>query len=165
MITSPLIQAILDGKIDVVRNLIKNNPEMLEIRSEIGSLPYEIAVDKGLADQRTALLRANAPGSESFEEYSELLIHYLGNISHDYACAGWLVDIEFIIWKIAFTNELLSDTTFRFNEIDEETKEDLRFLSQKVKGWAVWSDEDKEPVIVSFDKWNEIWENRQSGKK
>lgn len=62
MITSPLIQAILDGKINVVRNLIKSNPEMLEIRSETGSLPYKIAVNKGLANQQTALLRAKAPG-------------------------------------------------------------------------------------------------------
>ena len=72
---SSLIKAVLDGRIDKVRNLIKSNPEMLGIRSEIGSLPYQIAVKKGLANQQTALLRAEAPGAENFTNYSDLLVH------------------------------------------------------------------------------------------
>jgi hypothetical protein len=161
MITSPLIQAILDGRINMVRDLIRNNPEMLGIRSEIGSLPYQIACNKGLVNQQTALIRANAPGSENFKAYSALLIDYLSEISENYACAGWLIDIEFIIWKVVFTKQLLSDDCFRFNEIDEETKEDLRFLSQKANGWAGWTDDESEAVFVPLEKWKKMWEEYQ----
>ncbi len=165
MITSPLIQAILDGRINIVRDLIKNNPEMLGICSEVGSLPYQIAVNKGLADQQTALLRAKALGSENFEDYSELLIHYLGDISYFYGLANWLYNIEFIVWKVVFNKELLSNYIEGCHEIDEETKEDLRFLSRKVKGWAVWRDGGREPVVVSDEEWNKIWESYQNRKK
>ena len=160
MVTSPLIQAILDGKIDTVRSLIRTNPEMLGVCSEIGSFPYQIAVNNGLANQQTTLLRAKAPGSENFAHYSELLINYLGDISEGYACAGWLYDIEFIVWKIVFTNESVSDDYYGFNKIDDETKEDLHFLSQKAKGWAAWREEDHNAVFVSVEEWEKIWNER-----
>ncbi len=156
---------MLDGRIDEVRSLIKSNPEMLGIRSEIGSLPYQIAINKGLANQQTALLRAEAPGSENFTEYPDLIIHYLGDISEDYACAGWLFDIEFIVWKIAFENQSVADEPYGFNKIDEETKEDLRFLSQKAEGWAVWRDEDPEPVFIPLERWEKIWNERNFNQK
>lgn len=160
MITSPLIQAVLDGRIDEVRNLIKKHPEMLGIRSESGSFPYQVAVKKGLANQQTALLRSEAPGSEDFTDYSGLLIHYLGDVSYCYALANWLYDIEFVVWKLAVLNEPISDKWYDLNAMDEETKEDLRFLSQKAKGWAAWGDNDREPVFVSLEKWEKIWNER-----
>ncbi len=161
MISSLLIQAILDGQINKVRDLIKNHPEMLGMRSETGNLPYQISINKGLANQQTALLRANAPDSEKFEDYSELLIHYLSDISENYACASWLADVEFTVWKIVFANELVSPDCYGFHEMDEETKEDLRFLSQKANGWIAWSDEDAEPLLVSIEQWKLMWEEYQ----
>lgn len=160
MITSPLIQAVLDGRIDVVRDLIKNHPEMLSIRSESGRFPYEVAVKKGLANQQTALLRAEAPGSENFAEFSSLLIHYLSDISYDYGCAGWLGNIEFVIWQIVFTDDPYSDEVVRWDMIDEETKKDLRFLCQKAKGWAAWSEVEHDSVFVPLEKWEKIWNER-----
>lgn len=160
MITNPLIQAILDGEISTVRKLIKIEPKLLGVRSETGSLPYKIAVNKGLANQQSALLRAGAPGSEDFTEYSDLIIHYLGDISAD-ACASWLSGIEFIIWKSVFANGSLAAEIVGFSDLDEETKEDLRFLSRKAKGWVAWRDETREPVFVSTKEWMQIWEDNR----
>jgi hypothetical protein len=161
MITSPLIQAVLDGEIDKVRSLIKNHPEMLGVRSENGSFPYQIAVKKGLASQQTALLRVEAPGGEYFTEYSDLLIHYLGDISNA-ACASWLRGIEFIVWKSVFADGSLASDIEGFHDLDEEAKKDLRFLSRKAQGWVGWTDKDEEPVFVPIEQWNEMWQECQN---
>ena len=60
-----------------------------------------------------------------------------------------------------FTNELLSDDIEEFSGMDEETKEDLRFLSHKAKGWAAWTDKDAEPVFVPIEQWKKIWDKYQ----
>ena len=133
---------------------------MLGVRSETGSTPYQIAVNKGLANQQTALLRAEAPGSENFTDFSNLLIHYLSDLSYDYACANWLSGIEFIIWQIVFTDDPYSDEVFRWELIDEETKEDLRFLSRKAEGWAAWSNDEGDPAFVPLERWEKIWNER-----
>ncbi|MBS1794152.1 MAG: hypothetical protein JSS81_09875 [Acidobacteria bacterium] len=159
MITTPLIQAVLDGRIETVRSLIQTNPEMLGICSEVGSLPYRIAVNKGLANQQTALLRAAAPGSEDFSSWDGLLIYYMEDLSHDLGCAGWLSGIEFVLWRFVFTDEpMVGDDWLSRNleRLDEETKEDLRFLSRKAGGWAAWPEGEREPRFVTFEEWEKL---------
>ena len=159
MKNNPLITAILNGEIRKVRTIIKNNPELMDVRSSIGSLPYEIAVNKGLANQQTALLRANAAGSEKFKDYDQLLTHYISDISHDYGCASWLGGIEFALWKIVFENQSIKEDVFGFNKIDEEIKRDLRFLSRKCAGWAMWSEEEGDSIVIPLAIWKEVLES------
>ncbi len=157
MKSNPLINAILEGNIKDVRDLVRNNPELLSIRSKVGSLPYKIAVNKGLANQTTVLLKANACGSENFNDYQGLLTQYISDISHDFVCASWLSGIEFKLWEIIFENQLIKDDYLGLNELDEETKGDLRFLSQKCNGWIMWSEEKGCTIFVSLEKWKSIW--------
>ncbi|MDB6067742.1 MAG: hypothetical protein JWR26_3950 [Pedosphaera sp.] len=92
-----LLTAIFDRKPDRVREIARQHPELLSVPTASGILPLSLALGSGYIYVATALLQLEAPGTESVSNWRELLEHYIRQLSHNYSCAGWLSDIEFIL--------------------------------------------------------------------
>jgi len=98
----------------------------------------------------------NDPPPPTYAELArEVLLHRMCDYSEDYHCAGWLNNLEFLLWEgPADDDESL--TTQNRRKITAE----LRALAGIAGGWWVYSDEtipaERGPVFVSMDRWLQV---------
>ena len=149
-----LLTAILDQKVAEVRALAASQPALLAERSASGLLPIEVASSSGYVQITVALLRQNAPGSERITHYTALLIGYLQHLSHTHACAGWLVDIEFMVWCVVVGDTLPIEDAFGFGNLTRDELMDLRFLSERSQAWPYY---DGTAGVVELDDWQKLY--------
>ena len=152
-----LLKAIFDQKADRVRELAASQPALLSERSASGSLPFEVARSNGYIQITVALLRLSAPGSERLRDYGELLNDYFRHLSDSHACAGWLSNIEFIVWCIAVGEALPIEDVYGFLSLPADELADLRFLSERCQGWPHWDEQEERVGIVSLTRWQRLY--------
>ena len=160
-----LLTAILDQKVERVRELAATQPALLSERSASGELPFEVAHSSGYIQIAVALLRQSAPGSERLSNYAELLQDYFAHLSHSHACAGWLSDIEFIIWCISVGDALPIEDVYGFRGLTSDELADLQFLSGRCQGWPYWDERKRRVCIASLTRWQYLyreWYEKQS---
>ncbi len=116
-----LVDAILDHDLDRVRKLMHVNSELASSRSQAGYLPLDIARSSGNAFTHVSLLRLGAP-SEALQtpDYVWLLIEYISQLSESRACAGWLSDMEFMVYANVIGDSLNAKDPHGFGELDGE---------------------------------------------
>ena len=159
---NPLQNAILDGKIEEVRRLAFEQPELLRIKTDTGTPISMLARRKGRISIFVTLVRVGAPGSESITNWAELLENYISEIS-DRACAGWLHSIEFVIWHTVQTGQLPDDPeSWGLCGMSSADREDLAFLADRAQGWPTWSDEAHGVIHVSRETWLRKYEQWRS---
>jgi hypothetical protein len=156
---SPLIQALLDGRVDDVRTLASTQPNLLETPSSSGRTPLEVAAAKGRADLQAALLRAGAQPRGGEARVCALLQSYLAELSADTFAAGWLEDLGFLVWRALTTGEPLGDPEL-VRPLSNARVAELLYLSGLCGGWATDSE-----IHVPFDVWHAryaSWSERQA---
>jgi hypothetical protein len=160
-----LLTAILDRNVDRVREITVSQPALLSERSASGLWPFEVAHSSGYIQIATALLRQIAPGSERITEFGALLEDYFAHLSHSHACAGWLSDIEFILWGIVFSDALPIEDAYGFRNLTSDELADLRFLSERSQSWPYWDEREQRACMASltrFEHLYRVWYERQS---
>ena len=160
-----LLTAILDQNADRVRDLAAAQPALLSERSASGSLPFDVAHSSGYIQIAVALLREGAPGSERISDFGGLLADYIAHLSHSFACAGWLTDIEFVIWCFVVGDELPIEDAFGFHRVTSDELADLRFLSERCQKWPRWDEREHRVCVVSLTRWQHLyreWYERQT---
>jgi len=145
---SPLIQSILDGRADDVRALAAAQPHLLNETSSSGRAPLELAAAKGRADLQAALLRAGAVPREGAPSFCALLQHYIAEVSSDTFAAGWLEDIEFLLWRAATTGAPLGDPEL-IAPLSVAQGAELLFLAGRCGGWVT-----EDELHVPLDVWH-----------
>jgi hypothetical protein len=148
-----------------VRALSFEQPALLSELSASGSLPIEVAHSSGYVQIVVALLRRSAPGSESITDYGTLLERYVGHLSHACACAGWLSNIEFLIWCLVVGDEFPIEDTFGFRQLSREELADLQFLSEGSQHWPHWDEREQRVCLIPLTRWQHLyreWYERQS---
>ena len=134
------VQAVLDGKPQQLRQLLKDNPESIGARSPTGKSLLSLALDVGVAESVAVLLRAGAPGTEEFTDYAGLLGDYISEVSEEWTCAGWLNGIEFVVWSLVCG----ARDSYEFSEyqdpfsLSQEEREEWLFLYRKAGGWPTF---------------------------
>ena len=73
-----------------------------------------------------------------------LLARVMSDISEDVWCAGWLTEVEYILWD-AIARE-------RPDWCVREEIEQLKFLSERCGGWIVW-DKERGRRFVRMEDW------------
>jgi hypothetical protein len=81
-----------------------------------------------------------------------ILARVMGDLSQDYWCAGWLIDLEYDLWA-AVRGEQNPFTTAELAE--------LKYLSHKCGGWIVWHDEKPWRRFVLLPEWERMFESRR----
>ena len=100
---------------------------------------------------------ADMEWSDEAEDAAEALAIHMSNISEDYYCAGWLMDLERTLWAMAEGG----DRRFGLGTVTEDEIATLRSLSERAGGWIVWRDRDGTTEggnwFVTLAEWAEMY--------
>jgi len=79
-----------------------------------------------------------------------LLINVMSAISEERWCAGWMQNLEYVLWDavIGRREDICSP---------EEIKQ-LKYLSEKCGGWIVWDEQAKGERFVPMQDWVRLYE-------
>lgn len=94
-------------------------------------------------DQRLKILRKNLGGHENGVNS---LICAMSRTSEERWCAGWLINLEYILW-----NEMFNDSV-KHKPSDLLDLINIALLAKKLGGWIVF-DNKKGPTFISFKEW------------
>lgn len=86
-----------------------------------------------------------------------LLLDIMSDISEEYYCAGWLVDLEYMLWHAVETEE----RSFGFGEIPNHQIEAMKEYASACGAWWVFSEEFKGNILVPLDEWRKIYESHE----
>lgn len=144
-----LMRAILGRDVARVREVARDAPDLLHTRSPDGSYPVELARRVGRVDSEIALARAGAAGVQ--REPCELLLDYIGELSSDYFCAGWMSGIEIELWRVAVLQSPREDDILA--DLSEESCLDVRYISEKCGAWWGWPSGQTGPRLYPLSEW------------
>ena len=88
----------------------------------------------------------------------ELLLYKMEEYSEEFACASWLMGLEFRLWSYG---EMVS--TDPKEQFSIKLGKELRTLSEIAGGWWAWDDEispNDNPVFMPLEKWQELLSKR-----
>ena len=148
---SDLTDAILDGDIVRVRVLLRERSELLKARSPTGTLPLDLARRKGISELEAALLVAGAPSDVAARSPEDLLVSVLQELSDSHAAAGWLGELEFLVWAGVIGDAAVKDP-YNLSRLPRELASDLQALASKAGGWPAWREPDG-PALVTMETW------------
>lgn len=149
-----LRQAIIDGCISDVRTLVKRGTSLHTTPSSGRSTFLELARNKGIMETIVVLLHANAPGTDLYEDYEDLLRAYVMEISQSWTAASWYSDIEFIIWSLVVGDQ----GNFAFSEYHKpfsmgtDEKAEWLFLARQAGGWPTFE------AFLPLDSWEKLYQ-------
>jgi hypothetical protein len=79
-----------------------------------------------------------------------LLTRLMSDISEDRWCAGWLGGLEYMLWDAVVGR--------RKAVCSSEEIEQLKYLSEKCRGWIIWDDQAKGEKFVPIEDWLRLYE-------
>jgi hypothetical protein len=147
---NPLVRAISMGIPNEYAT--RRTPGLVAVAVGVGEFATRARAEQRVLRTEVALIRLGALGSGSVSNWEDLLIGYLGELSHFHAASGWLSGLEHLVWDAVEGNPLSpSRDPDGFRALPSGELEDLRFLSQKVNGWP--TRHSGRPEIVPLDGW------------
>lgn len=158
-----LLDAILSHDLASIRSILRSHPELVAVRSHAGDLPIDIAKSSGDSFTYVCLLRANAPSDKpDSNDFAQLLIDYIADLSDLHACAGWLVDIEFMVYASISGDHLRGDDIYGFGKLNQETIADLRYLLNFCHQWPHWDPDENGVRAIPIAQWNTLYRRWRS---
>ena len=155
-----LIDAVLKQDLRRVRVVARLNPELAFSRSQSGDLARDIAKLSGNSFIHVSLLRLGAPSDRTeLPNYDELLIDYLAQLSDSRACAGWLSNIEFMVYATMIGDRCNGDDAYGLRDLDDDSLDDLRFLLERSGKWPYWIDDDCAVRAIKLSDWRAIYQD------
>ena len=86
--------------------------------------------------------------------YLERLCSLIEEISEDTYCAQWHTYIEYQLYDCLLNNNWPENKIdIRKLSVNRCRLDELRFLSDKIGGWMLWSDANKEPEFIEMNEW------------
>lgn len=112
------------------------------------------------------------PDVQSLTAHARLLARRLSEYSESSVAAGWLIDLEFMVWQDLvdrrFVEDLLvSPQGFVLPPLDEAEKVEFRQLSRSIDGWVVYDSQDAEDraAFVPMADWVERFDDWLEGAR
>lgn len=84
------------------------------------------------------------------------LYHAMHNLSEEYRCAGWSINLEFDLWEMAQNGKPFSSMSKR---LAPHYGAYLKELAIDANGWWIWNDDKKDKEFISLDRWKEIYDH------
>jgi hypothetical protein len=79
-----------------------------------------------------------------------LLINVMSAISEERWCAGWMQNLEYVLWDAVIGR--------REDNCSPEEIEQLKYLSERCGGWIVWDEQAKGERFVPMQDWLRLYE-------
>lgn len=84
----------------------------------------------------------------SKEILTDALIGAIAQISEDYWCASWLINIEYHVYK-----------ALKDNTLEPHKKALIAFVNKEINGWVIWSKEKNRPEYIAQEDWDVLYNN------
>ncbi len=81
---------------------------------------------------------------------ADLLRKVMSGISEECWCAGWLRNLEYMLWDAVMGK--------REGICSVEEIEQLKYLSEKCGGWIIWDEQAKDERFVPMQEWLRLYE-------
>jgi hypothetical protein len=155
--TDPLLRAALSGETEVARAISIHSPAMRSTRGASGESPAQLAIAAGHVGTAVALFRVESQSLPDDQDAADLLQRLMSEMSEAFACAGWLDDLEHLLWDVVNSTE---KSTSVFSNLTQTARADLRWLAEQCHCWFRYGAEGPEPVNVeSWRSLHELWRN------
>jgi hypothetical protein len=82
-----------------------------------------------------------------------LLVKLMSAISEEYWCAGWMHNLEYMLWDVVRGK--------REDLCTPEEIEQLKYLSGKCGGWIIWDEQAKGEKFVPIQDWLRLYEAKR----
>jgi hypothetical protein len=82
-----------------------------------------------------------------------LLIETMSGISEEYWCAGWMHNLEYMLWDAVMGR--------REGIGSPEEIEQLKYLSEKCGGWIIWDEQAKGERFIPMQDWLRLYEAKR----
>ena len=156
MSLNPLQSAILSGDVEAARSAARADPTLLDSRTDVGTPIVSLARGTGSATMLVAMLRVANEVPDSIAA-RKLLNDVMREISHAAACAGWLRDLEFLLWQLFDGGELTEEVDpWGVRALSAEERAELRWLSELAGGGWCFDDASGEVRFVGAAEWRGI---------
>ncbi len=100
------------------------------------------------------------PDLQSLAANARLLAQRLSDYSENTMAAGWLIDLEFMVWQDLVDRRFVEDLLVSpqgpvLPPLDEAEKIEFRQLSKAIDGWVVYDSQDAEDraAYVPLEDW------------
>jgi hypothetical protein len=80
------------------------------------------------------------------------LADYMSDLSERSYCAGWMIDLEYVLWDAVVD----APRNYGFPAITNEHIDQLKELSDSCGGWIKF-DDDKGESFIPMDEWLQIY--------
>lgn len=110
----------------------------------------------GLTDTAETPGPARAEGRENsmlsnLSPDARALATYMSDLSEELWCAGWMRDLEFMLWSVVEGEDACASLTLTRDQVAK-----LKSLSNACKGWIVFRRDTKE-TLVSMPEWMHLF--------
>lgn len=95
------------------------------------------------------------------ELYREALLRMMCDLSEDNWCAGWLIDLEYILWWVV----LKGDYKGGFGFIGPREAMRLKNLHKLAGGWWIFVGGDEHNRFVPTDEWLRLYAAKEAQEK
>lgn len=79
----------------------------------------------------------------------------MSEVSEDHYAAGWLVNLEFILWRLIFEN---TEEGFGFGPLSFENRSRLIELTHRCQGWWIYSASISGRKFLTYDEWLPLYQ-------
>jgi hypothetical protein len=84
---------------------------------------------------------------------ADLLVKLMSAISEEYWCAGWMHNLEYMLWDVVGGK--------REDLCTPEEIEQLKYLSGRCGGWIIWDEQAKGERFVPMQDWLRLYEAKR----
>jgi hypothetical protein len=154
---NPLLRAALSGETEVARAIAMHSPSMRSARGASGESLAQLALAAGHVGTAVALLRSESLSAPDDHKPADLLEGLMSELSETISCAGWLDDLEHLLWDVANSTER---STSVFSKLTQTVRADLRWLAEQCHCWVRYGA--KGPESVNIETWRTLHETWRS---
>jgi hypothetical protein len=130
---------------------------MRSVRGASGESPAQLALAAGHVGTAVALLRAESLSVPDDQNPADLLEPLMSELSEAITCAGWLDDLEHVLWDVANSTER---SISAFSKLTQTVRADLRWLAEQCHCWVRYGAEG--PESVNIETWRTLHETWRS---
>lgn len=159
MTIDKLTSAILEGDIETVRQIIKNEPSLNKQKTRNNQFLIELTKDKGVKRIEAILLLSSEDNKQFYQKQE--LVNFIGQLiselSESIYCAGWFDGIERELWNLSEDTDIMSINNEMYT-INKNEVYELRSLADKLGYWVIWDDNYKPDCKrpIKIDDWKRL---------
>ncbi len=91
------------------------------------------------------------------------LLSLMREISQEYFCAGWMIGLEYELWRAVLRYPQPSEALLGF--IEQEEVAELKDLAEELQEWVFRGDDDAREKLIPLADWQRIFADHETAAR